>query len=81
MKIKTCQCGNGIAQGSDADLCLYCRSKLTHCCIDAREYTNEGDDNFEIPVRWCTQKGCRLMYADCKDCEYYSEEKILPEVE
>ena len=80
MEVKTCQCGNGIAQGSDADLCLYCQSKLTHCKIDA--YTHmEEEKGFSIPVRWCSEKDCRIINADCENCGHYSEEKILPEVE
>ena len=76
MKIKTCQCGNGIAQGSDADLCLYCQSKLTHCKIGAYQYKE-----MSISVPWCTEKDCRIINADCENCEHYSEEKILPEVD
>ena len=72
-------CGAGIAQGSDADLCLYCQSKLTHCEIDARKSLME-EKGFSIPVPWCMDKDCRIINADCENCDYYGEEKILPEV-
>ena len=74
-----CQCGKGIAQGSDADLCLACQSKLTHCKIDVRKLVME-EKGFSIPVQWCTEKDCCIINADCENCEYYSQEKILPEV-
>ena len=75
-----CQCGAGIAQGSDADLCLYCQSQLTHCKIDAIENVKE-EKGFDIYVKLCIEKDCRVLNADCENCEHYSEEKILPEVE
>ena len=72
-------CGAGIAQGSDADLCLYCQSKLTHCKIDSRKQIME-EKGFATPVPWCMDKDCRIINTDCENCEHYSEEKILPEV-
>ena len=73
-----CKCGAGIAQDSDAVLCLYCQSKLTHCRIDAYQFVAEG---FDIPVPWCMKKDCRILHADCNNCENYTDTKILPEVE
>ena len=78
MSLECKNCGNGIAQGSDAELCLYSQSRLTHCKIDAFAYVRE-EKGFVTYVRWCEQKDKRIMYVNCNDCKYYSEEKILPE--
>lgn len=76
MALECSNCGNGIAQGSNADLCLACQAKLTYCKIDAYQHKE-----FElINVPWCTKKNKRILYANCHECEYYSEEEILPEV-
>ena len=74
LKCKGCGQTN-IAQGSGADLCLYCQSRLTHCQIGASGYKD-----MSISVSWCFNKDMRILNADCENCEHYSEEKILPEV-
>ena len=79
MPLNCINCGSGIVQRSNADLCLYCRSQLTHCKIDAYKHIME-EKGFIIPVPWCTEKDCRIINAGCENCKHNSEEKILPEV-
>lgn len=74
MALNCKNCGAGIAQGSNAELCLYCQSQLTHC--PERTYKE-----MTISVRWCRKKDCRVVNAGCKNCNNYSDTKILPEVQ
>ena len=80
MAVKTCNnpnCSNGIAKDSDANLCLYCQSRLTNCKIGARTSIKD-EKGFSSWVPWCTHFDKRLMNVDCENCEHYSEEKMLP---
>ena len=79
MALDCINCGNGIRQGSAAELCLACRARLTHCKIGARKHIKE-EKGFKIQVEWCTEKDKRIINVNCKDCKHYSEDKILPEV-
>ena len=79
MPLNCINCGAGIAQRSDADLCVYCQSQLTHCQINAYQHIKK--EGYLLPVQFCTQKDCRIIETNCRECKHYSEEKILPEVE
>ena len=62
------ECGGYITGG---EVCLWCKSKHTHCSIDRFGYETE---TMSIPVPWCYDQGRRVLLGDfkwlCDDCKH-----------
>ncbi|MFW6328200.1 MAG: hypothetical protein ACOC2F_07825 [Bacteroidota bacterium] len=71
--------GCGSWYTGDSNYCLFCQSKLTHCKINEFGYKIEG---FSIPVPWCFRDNKRVIFSEngWEGCQYYSKQKLLPEV-
>ena len=75
--MKNCnKCGT-VMTGND-NYCLYCKTLLTDCAINAKGYKQ-----LSAPVPWCHHRDERIIYskAGCSSCEHYVDKHMPKEVD
>ncbi len=79
-KLAVCrECDNPLGQWSDAEICLHCRSKKTHCNEGAfyqKIFEYKVGRSYRVP--WCDKFDSRAFVEDdsskmiCEKCKYNS---------